>query len=69
MNAPEGCFNLKVTVSASGMVTLSTMLNWAWRALETPFGGKTMREKLACTSAAVTGVPSWNFASLRILKA
>src|SRR3989442_679525 len=65
---PEGCLSLNTTVSSSGAVTLSTMLNQAWRALETPFGGKMMRWKEACTSLAVSGEPSWNLTPLRILK-
>ena len=47
---------------------LSTMLNCALRALETPCCGNTMRWKVACTSLAVSAEPSWNLTPLRILK-
>ena len=67
MKAPEGYLSLKTTVSSSGAVTLSTMLNCALRALETPCGGKMMRWKEACTSLAVSAEPSWNLTPLRIL--
>src|SRR3990170_1562153 len=66
--APDGYLSLNTTVSSSGAVTLSTMLNWALRALETPCPGKMIRWKLACTSLAERAEPSWNLMSLRILK-
>src|SRR3990170_4303742 len=67
MNAPDGYLSLNTMVSSSGAVTLSTMLNCALRALETPCGGKMIRWKLACTSLAERAEPSWNLMSLRIL--
>jgi hypothetical protein len=44
------------------------MLNCALRALEMPCGGKMIFWKVAWMSLAVSGVPSWNFTSLRTLK-
>ena len=67
MKAPDGYLSLNTTVSSSGAVTLSTMVNCATRELSTPLGGKMMRAKLASTSLAVRAVPSWNFTPLRIL--
>ena len=68
MNAPEGYLSLNTTVSSSGAAMLSTIVNWALRALCTPSGGNTMRWKVAFTSCAVSGLPSWNLTPLRILK-
>ena len=56
------------TVVASGASTESTTEYQFARALSTPCRGKMISCQLVATSAAVSGEPSWNFTSVRILK-
>src|SRR3989338_10032648 len=69
MNAPEGNLSSKTAVSSSGALILLTMWNWPLRALATPLGGKTILLQVAATSFAVSGWPSQNLTSFRILNA
>jgi hypothetical protein len=55
-------------VVSSGEVTLSTIEYQFCRALSTSGRGKMISCQLAATSAAVSGVPSWNLTPWRILK-
>ena len=68
MKDPDGKFSLKVTSYLPVDSTLSTILKKALRAEAMPFGGKMTFLKVAVMSSAVSGVPSWNFTSWRILK-
>ena len=68
IKVPLGCFNLKTSVSASGVVIDSTILKYALRFEAIPSGGLTILSKVALMSAEVSGVPSWNFTPVLILK-
>ena len=68
IKVPLGCFSLKTSVSASGVVIDSTILKYAFLFDAMPLGGLTTLSKLALISADVSGVPSWNFTPVRILK-
>ena len=61
-------FSLKTMVDGSGASILSTIMKLLWRGLTTPSGGKMILFQEARTSAAASGVPSWNFTPCRILK-
>jgi hypothetical protein len=60
-------FSRNTTVVGSGDSTEFTTDHQFCRTLNTPFGGKMIFCQLAATSAAVSGEPSWNFTSVRIL--
>src|SRR5215470_15413095 len=67
-NASVAYFRRNTTVVGSGASTLSTITKYLSRALDTPSGGWAMYCQFTATSAAVSGVPSWNFTPWRILK-
>ena len=57
-----------MTLYFSGASTDATWVYQALRELGTPFGGKMILSSDALMSAAVSGVPSWNFTFWRMLK-
>ena len=52
--------SLKTTVAGSGVSMAATSAKRSLRTEITPSGGLAMRSKVALTSAAVRGEPSWN---------
>ena len=68
MIAFSGRFILTMTLYFSGASTDATCVYQALRELGTPSGGKMILSSVALMSAAVSGVPSWNVTSWRMLK-
>ena len=56
------------TVRLSSASMSWTKVNRDWRMLVIPSGGNTTRDRLATTSSALRGVPSWNFTPSLMLK-
>src|SRR3546814_11530058 len=67
MIAGSGRFILTTSLYFAGASTEATCVYQALRELGTPSGGKMILSSDALTSAAVSGVPSWNFTLSRIL--
>ena len=68
MIAGSGRFILMTSLYFSGVSTEAIWLYQDLRRLGTPSGGKAILSSVALMSAAVSGVPSWNFTFSRILK-
>src|SRR6516162_8263969 len=60
-----GALRVNCTVSGSTTSTFCTASNTLFRGLRMPGGGKMMWSKLALTSSAVRGAPSWNLTPSR----